>query len=60
MESRLVKGIIFIWLAVMCSMDYFSPPGWQTRLLMWGMNALLLTVWIMIFFRVGDEMFVPS
>jgi len=45
-DNRLLKKIIFIWLAVMCTMDYFFPSGsWVARLLIWGINGLLFTVW---------------
>jgi len=46
MEDRSLKTIIFIWLAIMCTMDFFFPLGGLiTRLLMWGMNGLLFAVW---------------
>ena len=46
MEDKLLKTIIIAWLLIMCSMDYFALPTWQSRLLLWGMNGLLFVVWI--------------
>jgi O-antigen ligase len=46
MRDSLLKKVIFIWLTLMCTMDYLFPSGgWETRLLMWGMNGLLFAIW---------------
>ncbi|MEW5804228.1 MAG: O-antigen ligase family protein [bacterium] len=45
MEYKAIKTIIFIWLALMCLMDYFVS-GWQGRVLLWGMYGLLALVWV--------------
>ncbi|MEW6381808.1 MAG: hypothetical protein AB1611_19710 [bacterium] len=46
MEDKALKTIIIVWLLIMCSMDYFALPTWQSRLLLWGMNGLFFIVWI--------------
>jgi O-antigen ligase len=46
MKESLLKKVIFIWLVLMCTMDYLFPLGSLiTRLLMWGMNGLLFAIW---------------
>jgi len=46
MENNiLLKGIIFTWLFIMCFMDRFNPSPLQIRLIIWGINGLLFTVW---------------